>query len=110
MAEGTEGQEDRDDDFTRGEMVYSEALEINDEDCHGKRNAGAPEDIAGDDRPEGVIGVREDFGNDAARRGGDNSGDDGEKPAGCHGGKRDLVNVHSVDSVRDALAVDRSGA
>lgn len=106
MAEGTKGQEDRDDDFTRREVVYSEALEINDEDCHGQRNAGAPEDVAGDDRPEGVIGVREDFGNDAARGGGDNGGDDGKKPAGCHGGKGDLVNAHSVESVRDALDVD----
>lgn len=109
MAEGTERYEDRDDNFARREMVYGKPLKIDDEDYHGEGDSSAPEDIAGNDGPEGVVGVWKDFGDDAARSRGDDGGDDGEEPDGCHGGEGDLVDVHSVESVRDALNVDGWG-
>ncbi len=44
LAEGADGEEDGDDDLTRGEGVEGEALEVDGEDDDGEGDAGAPED------------------------------------------------------------------
>lgn len=84
--------------------MYGKPLKVDNEGSHGERDAGPPEDVAGDDGPEGVIRIRKHFSNDAARSGGDNGGDDGQEPDGCHGGEgRNVVDVHSAPSLDIAL-------
>ena len=64
--------------------MKSKALEVNYKDSHGKGDAGAPQYIGYYQGYECVLVVGEDGGDDAAGRGCDDCGDNGEEPGCCH--------------------------
>jgi hypothetical protein len=59
-------KENTDDYFARRKFVDRKTLEVTDHDDHGEGHAGAPEDIADDDGPKGVLRIRQDVRNDGS--------------------------------------------
>ena len=64
--------------------MHCEPLEVDDQDHHSEGHTYAPEDIACDHGPEGMLRVWEDFSNNPARSSGDYGGDYREEPGGGH--------------------------
>ena len=95
LAERPEGQEYGDDGLAGWEVVQGQALEIDDENDEGERDAGAPENVGDYEGDEGVLGVWKDFGDDGTAAAGDDGGDDGEEPDGGHGAELGFVEVDS---------------
>lgn len=80
LAKGTDGDERGHGDLARKTVVNHETVVVHDEYKDGHGYAGSPEDITGNDSPDGVLIVWEDIGDYGSRAGCDNVGNDGEKP------------------------------
>jgi hypothetical protein len=61
LAQRTQREENRDNDFAWWEFVDCETLEIDYEYGHGEWDAGAPKDVGDNECPKGMLGVRENF-------------------------------------------------
>lgn len=64
--------------------MQRQTLEVDHDDHQRERKSNAPEHITSDDRPQCVLHIRKDLGNDGARRRRDNAADDGKKPDSRH--------------------------
>lgn len=74
----------KEDHLPRGNVVEHEPTVVHGQDKHRCRYPRAPEDVADDDGPEGVLLVGQDVGHDGTCRGGDDVGDYWEQPRSVH--------------------------
>lgn len=108
LAQGPDGEHRADDRPPRDELVQCETLKVDCDDDHGKGHGGAPHDVRHDDCDQCVVRVREDLGYDAAGRGRDDGGYDGQQPGGRHGLELGLMSGCPVQSARGS-STDREG-
>jgi hypothetical protein len=87
VSKRTNGKKDADDHLSGGKLVQRQALEVINKDYHGKWDSYAPEDVADDEGPEGVLRVGKDIGDSGAGSRGYDGGDEWEERDGCKAGK-----------------------
>lgn len=101
LAKGPDGEEDGDDDLSRGQRMDRQAVEVEGHDAGGEGLADAPEDVGDDERGVGVADVGQGVGDDAAGGCGDDGRDDGQEERGGGVLEAGAVAVHDDEGHGD---------